>query len=141
MDYYSIWVEIKVLTTQTTKSVFTAAKELFATHGIPDIVISDNGPCFSAVPFPEFATKYGFVQTTSSPRFPQANREVERAVKTVKGLLKKNKDSLPCASHQHIYTPAKWSLTCKQATHGMKTADSASCPCKDIAIQRLKERV
>ena len=45
--YYSRWVKIKLLTTQTAKSVITAAKELFATHGIPDTVISDNGPCFS----------------------------------------------------------------------------------------------
>lgn len=51
VDYYSRWVEIKHLTTQTTKSVIAASKELFATHGIADIVISINGPCFSAVSF------------------------------------------------------------------------------------------
>ena len=45
--YYSRWVKIKLLTKQTAKSVITAAKELFATHGIPDTVHSDNGPCFS----------------------------------------------------------------------------------------------
>ena len=92
VDYYSRWVEIKRLTTQTAKSVIAASKELFATHGIPDIVISDNGPCFSAVSFQEFAASYGFVHTTSSPRYPRANGEVERAVRTVKGLLKKNDD-------------------------------------------------
>ena len=59
---------------------------------IPDVVISDNGPCFSAVPFQEVAANYGFVQTTSSPRYPRGNGEVERAVRTVKGLLKKNED-------------------------------------------------
>jgi len=85
-------VEIKLLPTQTAKSVITAAKELFATHGIPDIVISENGPCFSAVPFQEFAAKYGFVHTNSSPRYPRANGEVERAARTVQGLLKKNDD-------------------------------------------------
>ena len=42
--YYSRWVKIKLLKTQTAKSVITVAKELFATHGIPDTVISDNGP-------------------------------------------------------------------------------------------------
>ena len=65
--------------------VIAAAKELFGTHGIPDTVISDNGPCFSAVPFQEFAAKYGFVDTTSSPRYPRTNGEVERAV-TTEGL-------------------------------------------------------
>ena len=40
VSYYSRWVEIKLLTTQTAKSVITAAKELFSTHGIPDIVMT-----------------------------------------------------------------------------------------------------
>ena len=40
VDYYSRWVEIKLLTTQTAKSVITAAKQLFSTHGIPDIVMT-----------------------------------------------------------------------------------------------------
>ena len=40
----------------------------------------------------EFAASYGFVHTTSSPRYPRANGEVERAVRTVNGLLKKNDD-------------------------------------------------
>ena len=71
VDYYSRWVEMELLTTQTAKSVITAAKERFSTHGIPDIVISDNGPCFSALSFQEFAAKYGFLLTTSSPRYPR----------------------------------------------------------------------
>ncbi|KAL9987332.1 hypothetical protein ACROYT_G001621 [Oculina patagonica] len=49
------WVEIKRLTTQTAKCVIAASKELLATHFIPDIVISNNGPCFSAVSFQDFA--------------------------------------------------------------------------------------
>ena len=101
VDYYSRWVEIKRLTTQTAKSVIAAFKELFATHGIPDIVISDNGPCFSAVSFQEIAASYRFVHTTSSPRYPRAIGEVERAVRTVKGLLKRNDDpSLPLLTYR-----------------------------------------
>ena len=72
--------------------MIAATKELFTTHGIPYTVISDNGRCFSAVPFQEFAARYGFVHMTSSPRYPHANGEVERAVRTVKGLFKKNDD-------------------------------------------------
>ena len=44
-----------------------AAKELLATHGIPDIVISDNGPCFSAVSFQEFAANYGLSTQLALP--------------------------------------------------------------------------
>lgn len=42
--------------------------------------------------FESFATSYGFQHVTSSPKFPQSNGEAERAVKTVKAILKKVKD-------------------------------------------------
>ena len=69
-----------------------ALKEIFAVHGIPDVIMSDNGPQFSSASFLQFAKTYGFIHTTSSPRYPQANGEAERAVRTIKGLLKKNTD-------------------------------------------------
>ena len=65
---------------------------MFARHGIPEQVLSDNGPQFAAHSFAQFAEEYGFTHITASPRYPQANGEVERAVKTVKELLKKSSD-------------------------------------------------
>ena len=54
--------------------------------------MSDNGPQFSGQAFALFAAAYGFRHVTSSPRFPQSNGEAERAVQTVKNLLKKADD-------------------------------------------------
>lgn len=54
--------------------------------------MSDNGPQFSGQAFATFAALYGFKHITSSPKFPQSNGEAERAVQTVKNLLKKAVD-------------------------------------------------
>ncbi|KAL5503515.1 hypothetical protein EMCRGX_G010476 [Ephydatia muelleri] len=61
-------------------------------HGIPNEVVSDNGPQFSSNVFHSFAGENGFVHTTSSPRYPQGNGEVEWAVRTIKNILDKAKD-------------------------------------------------
>lgn len=65
---------------------------MFALHDIPDQLLSDNGPQFSANTLAKFQEEFGFTHYTSSPNLPQANGKVERAVQTVKNLLKKTLD-------------------------------------------------
>ena len=93
IDYFSRYVEVAAMT-RTTKSseVIRALKSIFARHGTPEQVRSDNGPQFDSVEFSHFAKEWGFKHTTSSPRFPQSNGEVERGVRTVKNLITKEKD-------------------------------------------------
>ena len=43
IDYYSRWVEVKLLTTQTSTETICQIKSVFAAQGIPDIVVTDNG--------------------------------------------------------------------------------------------------
>ncbi|KAL8582115.1 hypothetical protein ACOMHN_004035 [Nucella lapillus] len=92
VDYLSRWAEIRPLKTETSKATINALKSIFATHGIPDIVMSDNGPNFASCEFMDFAQNYKFTHNTSSPRYPQSNGEAERAVQTIKALLKKADD-------------------------------------------------
>ncbi|KAJ8332676.1 hypothetical protein SKAU_G00424650 [Synaphobranchus kaupii] len=65
---------------------------MFARHGIPETVVTDNGPQFSGGDMKVFAADYGFDHVTSSPRYPQSNGEAKRAVQTVKNLLKRAAD-------------------------------------------------
>jgi len=67
-------------------------KRQFAKYGIPDEIISDNGPQYSSLAFKEFSNNYGFVHTTSSPKYPQANGEEERAARAIDSLLEKAQD-------------------------------------------------
>ena len=93
VDYFSRYIEVAAMQ-KTTKSheVIRALKAIFARHGIPEEVRSDNGPQYASAEFTHFAKEWGFKHTTSSPRFPQSNGEAERAVETTKSLLKKEKD-------------------------------------------------
>ena len=92
VDYYSRWFDIKELSDETSHSVIKALREAFATHGIPDVIMSDNGPQYSAETFRQFAEAYHFTHVTSSPKYPQVNGEVERATHTAKSMLRKNED-------------------------------------------------
>ncbi|PIK51938.1 Transposon Ty3-I Gag-Pol polyprotein [Apostichopus japonicus] len=44
VDYYSKFVEISQLRETTSKEVINKLKEIFSRHGIPDVLVSDNGP-------------------------------------------------------------------------------------------------
>ena len=93
VDYFSRFIETAKLTSTSSSAVITQMKSIFARHGIPCCIMSDNGPQFSADAFSSFAKEYEFTHYTSSPRYPQANGEVERGVRTVKTLLKKAEEN------------------------------------------------
>ena len=76
----------------TAEDIISHTKSIFARHGIPEVVYSDNGPQFSSDAYKQFALEYQFTHTTSSPYFPQSNGEAERAVGIIKSLLKKEGD-------------------------------------------------
>jgi len=92
VDYYSRYIEISHLDHSTASAVITHTKSIFARHGIPEVVYSDNGPQFQAAAYTQFASTYQFKHVTSSPYFPQSNSEAERAVATIKSLLRKEGD-------------------------------------------------
>ncbi|UYV62655.1 K02A2.6-like, partial [Cordylochernes scorpioides] len=93
IDYYSRYPEMVQLDRLTASVVVRSCKSIFARHGVPETVVSDNGTQFGAArEFANFARQYGFTHVTSSPRFPQSNGMAEAGVKIAKLILKKNQD-------------------------------------------------
>lgn len=93
VDYFSGFIEVACLRDMSSSSVISILKENFARYGIPDTVISDNGPQFSCQSFKKFANEWSFNHITSSPYYAQSKRKSERAVQTIKKILKKSIDS------------------------------------------------
>jgi len=107
VDYFSRYPEVVKLTTTVSASVIAALKTIFARHGIPETIRSDNGPQYSADEFDKFTKSYGIQHITSSPRYPQSNGLVERMVRTVKRLLKRSSDPY-LALLSYRATPLPW---------------------------------
>ena len=74
-------------TCTTSQSTIANLKTIFSRFGIPEKLITDNGPNYASQNFVNLAKDYGFTHVTSSPRYAQANGEAGRAVQTVKTLL------------------------------------------------------
>ena len=77
------------LTSTKTPTIIKHCKTTFARHGIPDILISDNGPQFDNTEFARFAKEWNFTHKTSSPHYPKSNGLAERTIQTLKKVLKK----------------------------------------------------
>ena len=97
VDYYSDFVEVDLLKNTNSSVVIKFLNAQFSRHGIPDVLVTDNGPQFISGEFSEFATHWEFQHVTSSPYHPKSNGKAESAVKIVESLIKKaqrdNKES------------------------------------------------
>ena len=91
VDYFSKYPEMIALTDKTASTIVLQCKNVFARHGIPAEIVSDNMP-FNSREFLTFAKSWGIMTTTSSPTYSQSNGQAERFVQTLKRILKKATD-------------------------------------------------
>ena len=89
VDSYSGWFEIDKIEDMTSATVIKKLKRHFAVHGIPTVLLSDNGPCYKSDLFKEFARTWDFKHATWSPNYHQSNGLAEKAVRSAKHLLMK----------------------------------------------------
>ena len=88
-DYYSRYIEVERLYSTRASIIIMKMKGIMARHGIPEQVFPDNWPQFSCAEFAQFANTWGFVHSTSSPRYPQSNGLAEKAGQTAKRIVMK----------------------------------------------------
>ncbi|XP_063923109.1 uncharacterized protein K02A2.6-like [Zophobas morio] len=91
VDEFTKYPEVICMQRNTTsKRVINEVKSIFARHGKPDILFSDNGSQFINNHFQKFLKDWEILHKTSSPKYPQSNGLVERHIQTIKKLFLKN---------------------------------------------------
>ncbi|KAG8231218.1 hypothetical protein J437_LFUL005892 [Ladona fulva] len=90
VDSMSRWVEVAPTRGSFSSSTTTSHLRIwFATHGLPDEIVTDNGPAFRSEAFENFLRINCIVHHLSPPYNPSSNGLAERTVQTVKHLLAK----------------------------------------------------
>ena len=87
VDDYSRYPEVEIVSSTSAKSTIPKLHAIFARHGVPDVVKSDNGPPFNSNDFANFASYLGFKHRKVTPLWPQANGGVERMMRTFKKVI------------------------------------------------------
>ncbi|XP_063952108.1 uncharacterized protein K02A2.6-like [Lytechinus pictus] len=91
VDAYSKWPEVTIMPNITTEKTIEALRSIFARFGLPQILVSDNGPQFTSAEFTEFMKLNGIVHKRSAPYHPSTNGQAERFVQSVKQALRASK--------------------------------------------------
>lgn len=90
-DLYSDYIALAELPNLTTATLIKQMKPIFATHGTPAVLITDNGPNYASQEFKSFTEEWDIQHITSSPHHHKSNGKAEAAVKTAKKIIKRAK--------------------------------------------------
>lgn len=90
-DAYSKWLEVFIINSTGAQSAIETFKNVFARFGLPEYLVTDNGPPFTSLQFQQFLKENGIGHRTSSPYYPQSNGQAESGVKIIKTFFKKNR--------------------------------------------------
>ncbi|UYV68256.1 K02A2.6-like [Cordylochernes scorpioides] len=88
IDSYSKWPEVIIMNSTTAGNTIRVLRDLFSRYGIPDQVVTDNGPQFVSEEMKYFLKSNGVHHLRSAPYFPATNGLAERFVQTLKRGLK-----------------------------------------------------
>ena len=92
IDAHSKWIEVHPMTTITSMATIQKLRVTLAQLGVPETMVTDNGPSFVSEEFKLFLKKNGIAHVTSAPYHPSSNSLAERAVQISKQGLKKLKE-------------------------------------------------
>lgn len=96
VDAHLKWLEVVEIKSTTAAQMIVQLRKVFLAYGIPEQIMSDNGPQFITSEFGEFCKVNGIKHICVSPYHPSSNGLAEHFVQTFKRAMKKGlKDGLP----------------------------------------------
>ena len=87
VDAHSKWPEVVPMQSTTSTATIHVLRTIFARYGLPEHIVSDNGPQLTSAEFKEFLTENGIRHTTTAPYHLATNGLAERFVQTLKNAL------------------------------------------------------
>ena len=88
-DAYSKWLHISYMPSTNASHVIDVLLSIFASFGLPKIIVSDNGPPFDSNEYAAFCTKYNIQLLHSPPYSPEPNGQAEKSVDIAKKGVEK----------------------------------------------------
>ena len=111
-DAHSKWLEVTPVASTSSQ----------ATHGLPEMLVSDNNTAITSNEFKQFLRLSGIRPVNSAPYHPASNGQAERAIQTFKRALKK------------VQMSNTLSNTCNSSCSGIKSPSTAfKCSCYYLA--------
>jgi transposase InsO family protein len=84
VDAHSKWLDAHIMSSITSSKITEVLRSVFAIHGLPQTIVTDNGPSFTSDEFAQFMARNGIKHVKSAPYHPSSNGQAERAVQTLK---------------------------------------------------------
>ena len=91
VDYTSHFLVVCKLNSMTAQHVINHFKLIFSEYGLLEIIVSDNGPCYTAEAFTKLMQEYNVNHITNLAHYPQFNGLAEKFVQIVKTCFTKLK--------------------------------------------------
>ncbi|UYV79319.1 RRM1 [Cordylochernes scorpioides] len=95
VDANSNWIEVFPVRGTTSQENIKLLRECFARYGLPQCLVSDNGPPFNSIEFKEFLRKNNVYHLTSPAYNPSSNGIAEVSVRIIKKSLEKSLEESP----------------------------------------------
>jgi hypothetical protein len=122
VDAHSKWPEVIPMTKTTATKTTQAFRTIFSRNGLPEQIVSDNGPQFVSEEFQQFTKLNGIIHIKSAPYHPATNGLAERFVQTFKQSMRVMKGE---SSDLHKKL-ANFLLVCRNTPHSITNETPAN---------------